>query len=71
MTDAIETRLGIIKQSPRQADVSDVEWLCDEIEALRTALRNISRMKAHPDKVVVLATLAAAINIATQALSRD
>lgn len=31
MTD---DRLGIIKQSPRQAGVDDVEWLCEEVERL-------------------------------------
>jgi hypothetical protein len=33
-----DERLEVIKQSPRQASVDDVEWLCDEIERLRAEL---------------------------------
>jgi hypothetical protein len=28
-------RLGIIKQTPRQAGIDDIEWLCEEVERLR------------------------------------
>ncbi len=27
-------RLGIIKQTPRQASIDDIEWLCEEVERL-------------------------------------
>ena len=39
-----------------------------ENDVLRKALGQISRMKGHPDKVVVLTTLGAAIQIAKDAL---
>lgn len=38
-------RFDAIKQSPRQASVTDVEDLCDEIEHLRDALKKFGR---HP-----------------------
>lgn len=28
-------RLGVIKQTPRQASIDDIEWLCEEVERLR------------------------------------
>jgi hypothetical protein len=40
----MSNRLDMIKQSPRQASIDDVEWLCEEIERLQNALGNAADM---------------------------
>lgn len=40
-----EERLDDLRRTPRQADVTDVEDLCSEIERLRTALKRIGSVE--------------------------
>jgi hypothetical protein len=35
-------RLDTIKQTPRQASIDDIEWLCDEVERLQTQLLEVN-----------------------------
>jgi len=39
--EVLNDRLGIIKQTPRQASVDDVEWLCEEVERLRAEVEEL------------------------------
>ncbi len=42
-------RLEIIKQSPRQASVDDIEWMCEEIERLRAEVLWQIRYRLAPE----------------------
>lgn len=48
MIPLTEDRLDSLRQSPRQADVTDVEDLCSEIDRLRIALVRIANVEERP-----------------------
>ena len=54
MTDAV-TRIAEIRAENHQGDVShqDIEWLCDEVSGLRTALEGIRNIAFQPCKDVM------------------
>ena len=52
----------------RADDQKEIERLSLLVSTYETALTQISRMRCHPDKTVLMTTMAAAISVATQVL---
>jgi hypothetical protein len=67
LRDAANGLCGIDNE---RGDYGLCDTAADEIERLREALRNIERVKAHPDKAVLLMTIAAVREVARAALTK-